>query len=198
MLMTGPALVYQMNNQQTVAVADLRVVMPEGADTNWDGPLNSGNDWEPHYTGSTSQKNDYRKADDVVSLYIAYYPRQKQGEEVINVKNSINGNWKMQYAHAQNVQLSDNAFKEQLIENPQLKKRLVWYWYNIGGQVTSNKYEAKVLQLAAMIKNRPQSYVVAVSIDVKENIENAREVLRHFFSDMKVQLGKINVAMEKG
>ena len=193
-LLTGPAVIYLQDNQLSVPVSNIQVTMPDGAD-GWSGPMVSANDWAPVYKGSIDQKMDYRKRSDAVTLYIAYYPRQRQGEEVINVRNQITDNkkWRLKYTRARDRQLSGYNIKEQLIANERSEQRLIWYWYNIGGQVTTNKYEAKVLQLAALLKQRPQSYVVAVSVEVKQDLELARESLLEFATVMKQPLTDLQV-----
>jgi exosortase A len=194
-LLTGPAVIYLQNNQQPVPVTDILIALPDGAD-GWTGPMVSDNNWMPVYKGSIEQKMDYKKQTDTVTLYIAYYPRQKQGEEVINVINQITNNkkWRLKYAHARDRQLPGYSAKEQLIENAQSEQRLIWYWYNIGGEVTINKYQAKLLQLVSLVKRHPQSYVVAVSVDIKQDIEFARESLLDFTTVMEGQLANLQVA----
>ena len=67
---------------------------------------------------------------------------------------------------------------EQIIENSQNNKRLVWYWCNIGGQLTVNKHAAKVLLLAGLLMGKPQAYMVAVSVPVNDDVERSREFLQ--------------------
>ena len=92
----------------------------------------------------------------------------------------------------------DYEIKEQLLEGGERKERLVWYWYVIGGQVTTNKYEAKVLQLAAMLKGEPQAYLVAVSIEVTDEKEVARDILREFVAVMKTPLADLRTDEKAG
>lgn len=194
MLSVGPITAYRDKNLQFSSDPNTRVALPEVSE-GWHGPVESQNDWMPKYNGAISQKMDYQDQTDTVSLYVGYYSQQRQGEEVINVKNHISDDdiWRRQYTRARNRRLNGYDVKEQLIENGQAKKRLIWYWYVIGGWVTTNNYEAKVLQLAAAINNKAQAYVVAVSVDVDGNIENARETLHQFISVMKDPLGDIQV-----
>ena len=142
--------------------------------------MDSVNDWMPQYHGAISKKSDYLVRGGHVSLFIAYYPFQKQGKEVINDLNRISNKkiWRTKYPHARVKHLQSHDLLEQIIENKKNEKRLVWYWYNIGGDVTINKYEAKLLQLAGILMGRPQAYMVAVSVPVNDDVENSRKFIR--------------------
>ncbi len=195
----GPLLVYQNNNQKYPATSDSMIVMPSGVD-GWMGPAESGNDWLPIYKGAIAGKADYSRQAESVSLFVAYYLRQKQGEEVINVNNRISNRkvWRPKYTRARNRQVLDYDINEQLLEKGKLKKRLVWYWYVIGGQVTTNKYEAKVLQLAAILKGTPQAYLVAVSAEVADEKKVARDILREFVTAMQIPLADLRIDERTG
>lgn len=197
LLMSGPIVVYLTENQSYPSASDYSLILPTGTE-GWAGPGESSNNWMPIYKGSISQKMDYQKQSDVVSLYVGYYPRQKQGEEVVNVMNRISHKkvWRKKYAHAYDRQLTGYHVKEQLLENSRFNKRLVWYWYDIGGRVTSNKYEAKVLQLVSMVTGKTHAKVLAISVEIKEDVSVARQSLSDFATDMKLPLANIQ-AIEK-
>ena len=197
-LSIGPVIVYQQNNQQHTSAADINVVLPGGI-KGWSGPMTSANDWLPEYHGAISAKSDYLVQGKNVSLFIAYYPFQKQGTEVINDLNRISNkkSWRTKYSHARLKQRQAFDVMEQVIENSQNNKRLVWYWYNIGGQLTVNKYEAKVLQLAGLLMGQPQAYMVAVSVPVNENIELSREFLQQVVNDLTIPLANLQITGSK-
>ena len=197
-LSIGPVVVYQQNNQQQLSGPAINVVLPE-AIKGWSGPMTSANEWMPKYHGAVSAKSDYLVQGRNVSLFIAYYPFQKQGTEVINDLNRISNNkiWRTKYSHARLKHMQAFDVMEQVIENSQNNKRLVWYWYNIGGQLSVNKYEAKVLQLAGLLMGQPQAYMVAVSVPVNENIELSREFLQKVVNDLKIPLANLQITGNK-
>ncbi len=90
---------------------------------------------------------------------------------------------------------------EQVIENSKNEKRLVWYWYNIGGQLTVNKYEAKALQLAGLLMGQPQAYMVAVSVPIpvhmNDDIKQSQESLLQIITDLKKPLANLQVQNSK-
>ena len=201
-LSTGPVFVYQQNNQQHTADPAINVVLPEGIE-GWSGPIVSANNWMPQYHGSISTKSDYQVRGGNVSLFIAYYPFQKQGTEVINELNRVSNkkSWHTKYSHARLKHLQVHDVMEQVIENSRNEKRLVWYWYNIGGQLTVNKYEAKALQLVGLLKGQPQAYMVAVSVPISvhmnDDITQSREFIQNVVNDLKVPLANLQVRNSK-
>ena len=73
------------------------------------------------------------------------------------------------------------------------KERLVWYWYNIGGRLTVNKYEAKAMQLTGLLIGQPRAYMVAVSVPVKDDVEQSREFIQKLVNDLKKPLANLQV-----
>lgn len=193
-LSIGPLIIFQKNNQQQLSSADIEIILPEDIE-DWSRPFVSANDWEPQYHGAISAKSDYRVRGEDVTLFVAYYPDQKQGTEVINDLNRISNKqiWRTKYSHGRVKHLQSHDVIEQAIENNQKEKRLLWYWYSIGGQVTVNKYEAKVLQLAGLVMGRPQAYMVAVSVLVKDDPERSREFLNKIITELKAPLANLQI-----
>ncbi len=194
----GPVVAYQQNNQQQmtgVEVSDILPVRIEG----WSVPMTSKNDWMPQYYGAVSEKNDYLVEGENISLFIAYYPFQKQGVEVINDLNRISNKkiWGTAYSHSRVRRLHVHDVMEQMVVNGQNNKLLIWYWYNIGGQTTVNKYEAKVLQLLGMLSGQTQAYMIAVAVPVDDDVEQSRELMQKLINDLKSPLENLKLAGSK-
>lgn len=196
-LSIGPVIMYQQNQQQQLLSASFDIVLPEGP-VSWSSSVDGVSDWMPQYHGAINKKSDYLVRGERVSIFIAYYPFQQQGKEVINDLNRISNKkiWRLKYPHARVKHLQSQDFLEQIIGNEKNENRLVWYWYNIGGNVTINKYEAKLWQLAGMLSGRPQAYVAAVSVPVNDDVENARKFIRNIVSDLKISLENWQVTNE--
>jgi len=195
-LSIGPVIMYQQSQQQLLG-AGTDIVLPEGP-VSWSSPVDSVNDWMPQYHGAISKKSDYLVRGGRVSLFIAYYPFQQQGKEVINDLNRISNKkiWRTKYPQARVKHLQSHDVLEQIIDNKKNEKRLVWYWYNIGGVITINKYEAKLLQLAGILTGRPQAYVVAVSVPVNDDVENSRKFISDVVGDLKISLETLQVTTD--
>ena len=185
LLSIGPAVVYRFHHQTQVDSGSIALVLPVGK-SGWMGPVDSKNDWTPVYNGAITRKQNYIKDSERVTVYIGYYPSQRQGEELINDLNRISNKefWRTRHAHAGLREINRQPVLEQQLEKNNGAKQLVWYWYRVAGRVTTNKYEAKVLQVLGMISGKPQSFVIAVATDTGEDTANARTVLGGFLLAM--------------
>lgn len=185
----GPVVVSQQNNQQQMSGTEMSDILPARIE-GWSDPITSKNDWMPQYYGAISKKYDYLVNGKNITLFIAYYPFQKQGAEMINDLNSISNKkiWATTYSHSRARNLYEHDVMEQVVINSRHDRLLIWYWYNLGGQITVNKYEAKILQLAGMLLGQAQAYMVAVAVPVDDDIEQSRELMQKLVNDLKAPL----------
>jgi len=189
----GPIAVYSTSEQMQDQNDVVEFYLPAG-NRGWSGPLASKDDWMPEYHGAVSKKRAYQKGNDQVTLYIGYYPVQKQGEELINVTNRISNNvWRTVYPQAHEKKAGDQQVLEQRLKDSNGKQRLVWYWYRVAGRNTTNKYEAKALQLLGILTGRSQAFVMAIAIDSKDYDDYTRRVLRDFLDIMGESLEEIAI-----
>ena len=190
-LVSGPYTFY-LTQHKTVA-ENVEIVLPE-RQTEWRGVISNRGDWRPAFHGAVSQKRLYIKDKEKVSLYIGYYPVQKQGEELVNGMNRISNeeNWRPIYYRDKSYEVDGFQVKEQVVTNAAQKKRLIWYWYSVAGQQTTNKYIAKALQLLAILNRSEKTYVVIFSTEFGE-LDRARGVMRDFMAGMKVEQSHFKV-----
>lgn len=188
----GPAAVYWVDHQPHPDNGQFDLALPSGTG-GWAGPVASDDDWVPQYQGAITRKQAYQKEGERVFLYTGYYPVQKQGEEVINDLNRISNKdiWQTRYPRARLRQTGDQPVLEQLLEKGSGAQRLVWYWYSVAGLHTTNKYEAKVLQVLGLVTGKPQAAVVAVAMNTGDDTDRARKVLSEFLSTMETSLAKL-------
>jgi exosortase A len=188
----GPAIIYRVNHQSHPDKGPFALTLPS-ATAGWAGPVASDDDWMPQYQGAITRKQVYQKGSERAILYIGYYPVQKQGEEVINDLNRISNKdvWQTRYPRARLRQTDDQPVLEQLLEKNGGVQRLVWYWYRVAGRHTTNRYEAKVLQVLGLVTGKPQASVMAVATDTGDDVGHARSVLGDFLSTMKAPLAKL-------
>lgn len=192
LLFAGPAVVYRLHNQTQLDSGNVKLKLTAGV-SGWTGPVDSRNDWMPDYRGAVTRKQDYVKDSARVTVYVGYYPSQRQGEELVNALNRISNNdtWRTHYAHAGVRQNGDRYVLEQLIERNDGTKKLVWYWYRVAGRLTTNKYVVKVLQVMGLMLGKPQAFVVAVATDMGEDIEHTRSILGEYLSVMGPALADV-------
>jgi EpsI family protein len=184
-LAIGPAAVYYVNNQPDVLLNENTFALPSGRD-GWT-VQERDDDWIPVYEGAITRKSIYIKNNNPVTLFVGYYPVQKQGKEVINDLNKISrkDSWRTRYPRARLRQVDGRNVLEQLLVNGHGQKRLVWYWYHIGGHDTTNKYKAKLLQLSGLLTGDQGAFVIAVASGATDEISEAAEVLDRFTSEFE-------------
>jgi exosortase A len=142
--------------------------------------------WEPHFIGVDEQtKQAYRAGQDIVYLYRGYYLNQNQDGELIHDDNSL--------FDRQRWTLLSETRKDVLVDGQQVSiletrmrssqgARLMWHWYWLDREVTSNTYYAKFLQAKARFVGGPQeTAVIALVTDYQDGAE-ASSILQDFLN----------------
>lgn len=177
----GPAAAYSIKNRSIQENLQVELRLPESMG-GWIRQDEESDDWLPVYHGAETFKQIYRKDDDKIVAYIGYYTAQQQGAELINELNRISNEeiWEISYPRAHLRNTNGHQVLEQLLEKNKGKQRLVWYWYSVSDHISTNRYEAKLLQILGLLTGRHQAFVFAAATDLKDNPEHARERLRGF------------------
>ncbi|MDH5387394.1 MAG: EpsI family protein [Gammaproteobacteria bacterium] len=177
----APVAVYMTSIPSTITTESIAPKLPHNAEEWVQTPANSNN-WIPDYHGAIHQKQTYQKNNRTVELYIGYYPTQKQGEELISDLNRIDtrSQWQTIYPRPILQNIEERQVLEQVLDNDAKKQRVVWYWYNVAGTVTTNKYEAKILQALGLLDGKTWGFVMAVATDMSDDIDFTRQVMKDF------------------
>jgi hypothetical protein len=69
------------------------------------------------------------------------------------------------------------------IANTSNQKKLIWYWYDIGGYITSNQYYAKLFQILAQLQGKNYANLIAVSIECKSACKESQQYLEAYVRD---------------
>jgi len=161
-------------------------------DQPWTALPNRSGDWLPHFKGADAEvAQSYTAGNHDVHLYIAYYARQKQGAELVNEDNVlIDGkNW-VRLAEQQTRAVIDGrelAVHEIVSRSSQSHgRRLMWTWYWVGGEFTSNPYYAKLLQAKVLLSGEPRAAAIAVATDQDDFEIHPAHVLQDFLNHMPV------------
>jgi exosortase A len=191
MMALGPAVAYSVNNRTLTDSSLVELELPAGVGE-WISQDEKVDDWLPVYHGAENRKSIYQKDGNQIVAYIGYYPVQQQGEELINELNHISNEdiWRKIYTRARIRGDIDHQVLEQLLQKADGSQRLVWYWYNVSGHITVNKYEAKLLQVLGLLTGRHYAYVAAAATDLDETADSARERLRGFVTAIGPSLKK--------
>ncbi len=178
----GPVSLYWLNGQSE---SDKAVVQsaPIFIVDEWSVAGQSKDDWMPQYQGAVAHKMTFdNQVGQQMHMYMGLYPTQKQGEELINDLNTISDDkiWYSGYQRAKLLNVGELQVLEQLLEKRDGSQRLVWYWYNVAGQNTVNKYQAKALQVLGLVTGVRQASVVAIATGLAGEPEDTRKLLRQF------------------
>ena len=198
----APIIIYQIDHQSLNEVETIPIKLPQQAE-NWLQTKAPNDNWMPVYHGAINHKQFYKRNDDQVIFYIGYYPVQKQGEEIINSLNQIGtkDKWRTHYPRSRLQNINDRQVLEQIIYNDEKQQRLVWYWYNISGKITTSKYEAKILQLFGMLTGKNWGFIAAASVEKNNDIELSRQILKDFIlsikDPVKNEIKKVSANYEK-
>lgn len=182
----APVVVY-MSNLPSSNIAEISTPQLPHKAGNWIQTLPNNSSWTPVYHGAINQKQTYKKNQNKIELYMGYYPAQKQGKELINDLNSISskGGWHTVYPRPLLQNIDGQQVLEQALNNGTKNQRLVWYWYNVAGRVTTNKYEAKALQVLGLLTGKSWGFIVAIAVDKNDDIDLTRQVMKDFFLSIK-------------
>jgi exosortase A len=164
-------------------------ILPEGKH-GWHGPNEITNpQWHPKFVGAMERFGSYDRDGKQVQVYLAYYPMQRQGEELINWQNHV-------YDEDQTRRLSEGHYVAQLADNRKWRvlttqvetkggPRLVWHWYNVEGAETTSRLMAKVHEMRGRLSaSKRGSAAWVISTDYELVPGEAEQVLSVFLKDM--------------
>ena len=189
MVLAGPAGAYWIQDQASHGRKS-----PQGVELpthvgGWTLQADSQDDWVPAFRGAETQKKAYRRDTEIAHIFVGYYQVQSQGNELISDINSISGAtaWRAISLNENVYSVNGYTYREQLLENGSGARRLVWYWYNVGGRTTTNRYFAKLLQIPAVIFGGQGSYVVAIAMDRINDDSETRSALKSLVSKLRIK-----------
>ena len=155
--------------------------------------LGSGtlSDWSPHFVNpNASIRQVYVDGAKRVELYVGYYRNQRQSAELITSGNTLvhsaNKVWGNIGDTHREVTVNGNAIvlSESRLRS-HVSRLLVWHWYWIDGQYTTNPYWAKVLQAKSQFIGRgDDGAVIIVSTELDEKGDAAADRLQAFVNAM--------------
>ena len=136
--------------------------------------LNKGasQNWHPVFYGATSEEfNYFLQGENLLQVYLANYARQRQGEEMIFVKNSLFNKSRWFNAKQQTISLNSPFLKQVnliTISRDPLRSRLIAYWYLVDGHFVNDKKIAKWYEVQAALKGQPGATLIAIAFDFKK------------------------------
>ncbi|HEB67294.1 MAG TPA: exosortase A [Gammaproteobacteria bacterium] len=178
---------------RTAGIPEAAVGLPAGQG-GWEGPVTAGDGWRPRFRKAEELVGDYGRGSSAVRLYLAYYSGRDRDAELINWANRLYGDehrrldeWRESMDLPGRGRWRVNAV---LIEDD-AERRLLWYWYEVGGTPTISKVEAKALALRQRLLGGEQgaaAWVIGTVVpgDVEESSRVLRDYLREMLPVLKV------------
>ena len=154
--------------------------------------------WSPISYGATSEEfNYFLQGEDLLQVYLANYVRQRQGEEMIFIKNTLFDENRWLNVRQQTASLNSSYLRQVnliTLRKNNDRSRLIAYWYLVDNQFIADKKIAKLLEVKAAIKGKPGATLIAVAIDYNnKNEAYALKTMTNFvtvFSSKSVSMSK--------
>jgi EpsI family protein len=178
------------------AIATPTLVLPAPAQ-GWEPMTTPFSSWEPHWIGMDRKLlGHYRKGEQQVLLFVAWYGAQRQDAELINTQNFMvrqkHPDWRdmrrkeMQTDIAgQLLPMAESGLKGQA-DNQRI---LAWQWHRIQGKDGINAYRAKLdLALAKLMGRSDEAAAIIVATPYTEDAKAAAATLKDFLTAHKAAL----------
>ena len=164
------------------------MVLPPAAAA-WSGPGVARTDWSPQFLGpDTRQSGVYEKDGKLVDVWILSYSSQAQGAEVINAQNRVfdPGHW-TPLRDAGGTQSGPGSaqldYRELELLSARGEKRVVRFWYVIGGQPSINPLWIKLQEIGNSMTGQPTAASV-VAVSTRLGSGDAGQVLDEFIEEV--------------
>jgi exosortase A len=119
--------------------------------------------WKPEYVGADAEHGaSYRKGATTVDLWVVQYATQSQGKELVYYANHIAAPDAWLVEATQPAAGADPARDTRLVDRAG-DRRLVRWWYEVGGRRSASDLTAKLHQVLARLAGRPAAALVAFS-----------------------------------
>jgi exosortase A len=189
LIVSGPVAAWWLKQRVTTA-PEPGLESPPGR-AGWSGLASLNDSWQPVYHGASQLRSGYHKQGLGVQLFAGFYPRQRQGGELINDLNSISGPGWRQTGERRIVSSTGDSVMEVDLVSTDNQRRIVWYRYRVAGRYTTSGYVAKVLQVLGLLGGREDAAVIALAADVAGDAAGVREGLDDFMVTMGPVLDRL-------
>ncbi len=169
------------------AVAAIAVASPAAA---WTLEAVDSTVWHPLFHGATSESSGrYVTRDGSVQVHIAYYANQSQGRELLRERNRIadeeDPEWRIVREVDRRVTEGGPGFvaRETVLRSHDTHE-VVWHWYWLPDEYTTNPLRAKLLQARARLLGRRDHAAVVVLTASAFEPREAERLLAAFSADM--------------
>ncbi len=149
---------------------------PEG----WRLETGSGRVWRPAYIGADAEAaGRYVSHGGSVDVWLMLYVSQEQGKELVQGGNRIadTATWSIENISRMSF---DPPMKEAELESNSGDRRIVRWWYEVGGWNTNSALGAKLRQVGGRLTGRNEAGLIAMSTPCEPDCAAARDRLGAF------------------
>ncbi len=187
---------YQVAEDTTIPLRSIAVSAP------WEEVNVATPNWNPSFVGADSELySSYRRDDQQVDVYLAFYASQRQDAEVVNSSNRFEDGvfWDRAGGGTYQATIDGEARKVNYVRMLAHRRgRVVWYWYWVDGRFTANPYIAKLWQVKARLFGGVRSAAaIAVATDYTDAPVDAHDLLRDFTTQMESVSAMLQQAEEE-
>lgn len=181
--------VYLDSDSEKKGYASFDLMLPEYKWQSSERPVSS---WEPVYVGSPEKfsRHYVNKENNHVSLFITYYPIQRQGDELISSGNILVPEmdliWRIIDETKASVKISSKVIEVRQTQLKSLETNLlIWRWYMLGeNEETTSPYIAKmILAKNKLLTGEEGGAEIIIAAPYNVNPDEAEFVLKQFLTD---------------
>lgn len=166
-------------------VPQTRIALPE-ANNGWEARPASSESWYKGFEGADEIRLDMYRASpesESVGLLVIHYRQESQGAELVNSVNQLHSDgWKWLNSSDAHTRVGDqDRTVRELVLVRGDNRRLLWWWYDIGGWRTTSPVIAKAYTAVKRLSGQPgDATLVALGTEFGVEVEQARSRLRGF------------------
>jgi len=182
-----------LNDDSSIAAQAVELVLPEASGP-WQGPLPSGDTWQPSFTGADETiYRQYLGQAGTTYFYVAYYGDQDNGKELVGSLNRVYDQKQWRRVQDNNVSVTLSTGETVSVAETEIRsedrRRIVWHWYDINGRLTASRVKAKILEaLERLRKRKVDAMLVVIGMDYRITPQEARNGLRDFLENVGAEV----------
>ena len=154
--------------------------------------------WRPAYVGADAEFGArFRKDAAEVDLWVVSYATQAQGKELVYYANHIAqpGDWRVE---ATRQATGSEPARDTVLVDRAGDRRLVRWWYDVGGRRSASDVTAKLHQVLARLAGRPEAALIAFSAACAGDCDAATTTLDEFEHDMAAPPHAVPGSVQQG
>ncbi|MDH3316496.1 MAG: EpsI family protein [Betaproteobacteria bacterium] len=163
-------------------------------------PLDNADTWRPVFPQAHARLHRVLEIDDwPIDFFVAYYWKQGPGNKLIGWGNRLyDGNrWHYMTSDTETIHVDGRPMRvaTERLSGPLERRRLVWYWYWVDGQLIYRPWHVKLIQAKAVLLGGDQrAALVAVSTEEHGATAAARGALQTAMDRLPEIAGMLNGA----